>query len=96
VVEERDVWQGRHDVHTIIFNLAEQRQLAVLNGPLWPPIGSVIELGYPNRDCVVIGVRLMIAVPGDGGEVSVVVDVNEGDPNDFIPRAPSERLLRDG
>ena len=40
-------------------------------------------------------IGLMVAVPGDGGEVSVVVDVIEGDPNDFIPRDPSRRLLAD-
>jgi len=89
--DELDIWKGRHNVHTIIFNLAEQRQLAVLNVALWPPIGGVIELGQPNRDCVVVGVRLAIAVPGTDGEVSIIVDVNEGEPGDFIPRHPLDR-----
>ena len=44
---EPDIWKGRHNVHTIIFNRAEQKQLAVINGALWPPVGAVIELGNP-------------------------------------------------
>ena len=92
---ERSVWKGRHDVHTLIYNAAESKQLAVLNAAIWPPVGSVFEIGKPNRDCVVVGVRLLIATPGEGGDVSILVEVNEGDPGDFIPRDPARRLLAD-
>jgi hypothetical protein len=78
--EPPDLWKARHDVHTIILNHENQRQLAILNGPLWPPVGAVIQLGNPNRDCFVLGVRLLIADASTPGEVSIVIEVNEGDP----------------
>jgi hypothetical protein len=48
-----------------------QRQVACLDVPLWPPRGAVIELGEPNRDAVVQGVRLRLSA----SHASILVDV---------------------
>lgn len=39
---------------------AEGRQLAFIDGALWLPEGTVIELGDPNRDAEVKEVRLRL------------------------------------
>jgi hypothetical protein len=81
-------------VQTIINNLTEHRQIAWLDGPLWLPVGTVIELGNPNRDAVVIGCRLQIPTGTSSDMATILVDVNEGAPwQDFIPRDPTSRLL---
>jgi hypothetical protein len=38
----------------------EGTTLAHIQGAVWPPIGSVFELGRPNRDAVVKDVRLRL------------------------------------
>jgi hypothetical protein len=48
-----------------------QHQLAFLDQAVWPPIGAVIELGDPNRDAVVQGVRMRLS----GMFASILVDV---------------------
>ncbi len=87
-------------VRTLIMD-AENHQVAWLDTPIWPPIGTVIELGHPNRDAVVVGVRLSLpqapipegsVVPRHGGAV-VYVFVELGDESDIIPRDVGERLL---
>jgi hypothetical protein len=55
---------------TIIMD-QEQRQLAFLDVPIWPTRGAVIELGEPNRDTVVQGVRLRLSA----SHASTLVDV---------------------
>jgi hypothetical protein len=77
-------------VVTIINNLAEDRQIARLDGPLLLPEGIVIELGNPNRDAVVLGSRR--ATPG-GDTIDLIYDVSDGEPGDFIPRHPADRLI---
>lgn len=43
--------------------------LARLAFAVWPPVGSVLELGNPNRDAIVLGVRLQLPLgpPPRGG-----------------------------
>jgi hypothetical protein len=48
--------------------------------------------GPPNRDAIVIGVRLILP-PGD--EATVLVDVRELDADEFIDRHPADRALRE-
>ncbi len=60
----------RPKTETIIID-QEQRQVAFLDVPLWPPRGAVIELGEPNRDAVVQGVRLRLSA----SHASILVDV---------------------
>lgn len=86
-------WEHLYRVQTIIFNHAEQRQIAWLDAPLWLPVGSVIELGNPNRDAAVIGCRLVIPTGTRSDLATILVDVNEGEPGDFISREPTSRLL---
>jgi hypothetical protein len=71
--------RGRHPytrARTLINNLAESRQIAWIDAPIWIPEGSVIELGPPNRDAIVIGVRLQL---GPGDDAVILVDVRELD-----------------
>lgn len=84
--------EDKREVETIIFDLERQEQVAFLKAAVWPPVGAVIELGPPNRDAVVIGVRMMLPAVA-GMLAAIVVDVNVGEPDDFIPRDPSTRLL---
>jgi hypothetical protein len=57
-------------VETIIID-QEQTTLAILDGPLWPPRGAVIELGDPNRDAVVQDVRMRLS----STHASILIDV---------------------
>jgi hypothetical protein len=87
-----DPWKHPYThARTLINNLAEQRQIAVIDAPVWLPVGSVIELGPPNRDAVVIGTRLVLGPdPSDGA--LILVDVNEPEGEGFVPRHPADRL----
>jgi hypothetical protein len=58
---------------------AESRQIAWIDPPIWIPEGSVIELGPPNRDAIVIGVRLQL---GPGDDAVILADVRELDEGD--------------
>jgi hypothetical protein len=73
-----------HTVKTVINNPEHQEQdpLAILDVAIWPTVGSVIELGEPNRDAKVLDVRLVV-----GPETStIMVDVEEGQLGEFVPR----------
>ena len=76
---------------TVINNLAEQRQIAWIDAPIWIPEGSVIELGPPNRDAVVLGTRLVL---GPGDDAVILVDVQEPEGAEFVPRHPADRVAR--
>jgi hypothetical protein len=75
---------------TIISNLADQRELARIDGALWLPEGSIIELGQPNRDALVIDTRLIL---GPDDVATILVSVEEGEAGQFVPRHPAERIL---
>lgn len=77
---------------TLVNNLAEQKQIAWIDAAVWLPKGSVIELGPPNRDAVVIGTRLVL---GPDDEALILVDVEELEPEKFVPRDPAERVSSD-
>jgi hypothetical protein len=91
---ERPPEPWTYDVHTIIFDLSRQEPIAFLNAAVWPPVGSVIELVNPDRDAVVIGVRLMLSPPGTGTRAAaIVIDVEDpGERGSFVPRDVAERL----
>lgn len=80
-------------VETLIFDELRQVGLAVLPGAVCLPTGSVIELREPNRDAIVIGVRLQLT-PGSIARVVVLVE----DPRtegDVIPRTVADRILHE-
>jgi hypothetical protein len=88
----------RYDrIETLVLDHLGHRPLAVLPGALWPRVGDVIELGNPQRDAVVIGVRLQL--PQQDGErvATVVVLVQDGEPGELIDREPTvESVLEAG
>jgi len=88
----------RYDrIETLVLDQLGHRPLAVLPGALWPRVGDVIELGNPQRDAVVIGVRLQL--PQQDGErvATVVVLVQDGEPGELIDREPTvESVLEAG
>jgi hypothetical protein len=77
------------EVRTVIYDLERKENLAWLACPIWPPDGAVIELSLPNKDAVVLGVRLVLP-PGD---VAIVrVDVSVPEKEESLPRHFAERL----
>jgi hypothetical protein len=87
-------WQDKRDVQTIIVNREDNRQILWLKQPVCLPVGSVIELGPPNRDAVVVGVRLL-APQVAGAAAAVMLLVDEGEPSDLLPRDAASRILRE-
>jgi hypothetical protein len=75
-------------VETIIMVEGGQT-LAFVEGVVWPPVGSVVELGNPNRDAIVRDVRLRLFP----SKASVVVRVDELPEGGTIPvpDAPVDR-----
>lgn len=70
-------------VRTLLLDNAENgRQIAWIEGAIWPPKGSAIELYEPNRDAVVVGTRLSLA-PDGSATVFVYLDVPG--PDEFMP-----------
>lgn len=70
--------------------------IARLDTVLWPPVGSVIELGNPNRDAVVLDVRLQLPLGGasnGGGAVIIVSTDDSGSEGRMISRNAAERFL---
>lgn len=82
---------------TLIFDEENQRQLAWLPGAVHLAADDVVELGQPNRDAVVLGVRLQLSqlINSDGlaGEATLVVLVSDGDAQEFVQRPGIDRLL---
>ena len=69
-------------------------QVAVLDVPLWPPVGSVIELGNPNRDAVVTEVRLQLPQFDRPGSGEAVIFVLTNDTGERSPGIPYDRVPR--
>jgi hypothetical protein len=81
---------------TLIFDEHHNEAVAWLDFPIWPPVGSVIELGNPNRDAVILGVRLQLPQapsPGDGGALIVVLVDDPGSAGGILPRSVGEQIL---
>lgn len=74
-------------VETLILDANEEgRQIARIEGAIWPPIGSVIELYDPNRDATVVAVRLSLA---PDYSAAIFVDVEDpGEQGTTYPRVP--------
>ncbi len=85
------------NVRTFVFD-ENTDQVARLDVALWPPVGSVIELGNPNRDAVVLEVRLSLPQtnPNDGRAVVYVFTDDNGVPGRTVPRNAAERFLEEG
>lgn len=61
-------------VRTLIVDGHEQdRQIAWIEGAIWPAVGSAIELYEPNRDATVLAVRLILS-PDQSATILVDVD----------------------
>jgi hypothetical protein len=78
-------------MRTLLYNHGQRRQIAWLDAPVWLPEGSVIELGNPNRDAVVIGTRLQLPPGTDVGTVLVDCNISE----EFVPRDPVDRRFHE-
>lgn len=76
-------------IHTLIHDLEKNQAIEWIDGAVWPPVGTVIELAQPNRDAVVIGIRLAV-LPDH--TANIIVDVSDAPPNDFIARHPADRV----
>jgi hypothetical protein len=75
---------------TLVFNLAEQRQIAWIEAPVFLPEGAVIQIGKPNRDAVVLNTRLEL---GPGHAALLIVNVNDpAKGGEVIPRHPADRI----
>jgi hypothetical protein len=64
-------------ITTLVQDVVANHRLAVIEGPLWPQVGSIIELSpdNPGMDAEVLEVRLRLAadVPGDRDSAQIVV-----------------------
>ena len=83
------------NVRTFIFD-ENTNQVAHLDIALWLPVGSVIELGDPNRDAVVQDVRLSLpqnSHPSRSAAVIYVYTDDAGVEGKRIPRNAAERFL---
>jgi len=70
-------------VRTLLIDADDNtRQLAWIDGAIWPPKGSAIELHDPNRDGTVAGTRLSLA---PDGSATVFVYVRDADAGHFEP-----------
>ena len=78
------------EIVTVILS-DEDGEVGRIDGPVWLPAGSVIELGKPNRDYTVLDCRFQMS--GDGRSSTVIVTVDHAKPGDMIPRDPTRRLL---
>jgi hypothetical protein len=64
-------------VTTVVQDALANHRLAVIEGPLWPQVGSIIELSpdNPDMDAEVLEVRLRLTPdgPGDRDSAQIVV-----------------------
>lgn len=74
-------------VRTLIVDAHEpNRQIAWIDGAIWPPIGTAVELYEPNRDATVLAVRLQLS---PDMSATILIDVEDpGDAETTIPRLP--------
>lgn len=73
-------------IRTLVFDQEDQTQVAWIDGPVWPNVGSVIELGNPNRDAEVLEVRLQLGQTETDSEALVLVIVTVHGPGEFVER----------
>lgn len=84
---------------TLILHYSEGRQLARLDTALWPPVGTVVELGddSANWDARVMDVRLSLPMFDGGRGASmgalVLVFVEPEPDGQRIPRSLGARIL---
>jgi hypothetical protein len=75
----------------LIFEPANNRQIAWLDTPIWPRLQSVIELPHPEpHDAIVIGVRMAVDPPSPGATspryATIFIDVEFLPPGELIDR----------
>ena len=80
------------DVFTVIHDLGEGRDIAWITGAVWPPVGTVIELGEPERHAIVVGIRLVLE---RGTRAIVRVDVQDPGEGELIARDAATRMLEE-
>ena len=79
-----------NEVYTVIHDLGESRDIAWIHEAIWPPVGTVVELGQPARHALVVGIRLVL-VPGEAAIVRV--DVQDPGEGELIARDAATRLI---
>jgi hypothetical protein len=89
--EGASLWEHPRDDFTLVNAWPDNRLVAWIRGAVWMPVGSMVELGPPARDAVVVGVRLQL-LPGD--KAVVLVDVDDPEPGSTIPRSFVDRLAK--
>ena len=77
-------------IFTLIHDLGEGRDIARIEGSVWPPVGTVIELEAPERHALVVGIRLALL---ESNTVVVRVDVQDPGEGELIARDAATRLL---
>ena len=79
------------EVFTVVHDLGEGRDIAWIRAPIWPPVGTVVELDRPKRHALVIGIRLVL----EGERAVVRVDVQDPGEGELIARDAATRLLEE-
>jgi hypothetical protein len=72
-------------VQTLLINADDVNgpQIGRIDGAIWPPKGSAVELYEPNRDAEVVGTRLSLAPTGDA---AIFVYLKIPEPEHFMPK----------
>jgi hypothetical protein len=75
-------------IRTLLINTDGDRQVAWIDGAVWPPDGAAVELYDPNRDAIVVGSRLVLS---PDGSATVFVYLRVPGAEQFGPRAQARR-----
>jgi hypothetical protein len=75
-------------VRTLLIDTDGDRQVAWIDGALWPPDGASVELYGPKRDAQVVGSRLVLSADG-GATVFVYLRISRAE--QYGPRAQARR-----
>ena len=78
------------EVYTVIHDLGDARDIAWISGAIWPPVGTVVELGEPERHALVVGIRVVL-MPGE--RAIIRVDVQDPGEGELISRDAATRLV---
>jgi hypothetical protein len=76
------------EVFTVIHDLSEGRDVAWVQGAIWPPVGTVVEL--TTGQALVVGIRLVLE---RAGRALVRVDVQDPGQGEFVARDDATVLV---
>ena len=82
-------------IRTLVFDQENQSQIAWIDGAVWPSVGSIIELGNPNRDAQVLEVRLQLGQTESDHQAIILVTVQLYTPGEFVERKSVYELAAD-